>query len=129
MQVVKAPTGMQRLASRWKRSGHLIGFVPTMGYLHEGHLSLVERARKFVGKHGKVAVSIYVNPTQFGPVEDLANYPRDFRRDAAMCRRAGVNAIFAPSDGDMYHRSTASAHSTYVLEEALSPGMEGTSRP
>src|SRR5437660_1242187 len=129
MRIVTSASAMQRLAQRWRRRGIHIGFVPTMGYLHEGHLSLVRRARQAVGARGRVAVSIYVNPTQFGPKEDLSRYPRDFARDKKLCRGAGVDVIFAPDDGEMYPQNGAGAHSAYVVEEALSGGMEGASRP
>ena len=120
---------MQRLAKSWARAGVRIGFVPTMGYLHAGHLSLVRRARRLVGKSGKVVVSIYVNPTQFGPEEDFSRYPRDFARDAKLCRNEGVDVIFAPSNDEIYPRNTESDFSTHVVEEQLSRGMEGASRP
>jgi pantoate--beta-alanine ligase len=120
---------MQRLAHRWQRIGVRVGFVPTMGYLHAGHLSLVHRARRLVGRRGQVVVSIYVNPTQFGPQEDLSRYPRDMARDARMCREAGVDVIFAPDDKQMYPRGEADAFSTFVAEEVLSRGMEGKARP
>ena len=100
-----------------------------MGYLHAGHLSLVQRARRLVGKSAKVVVSIYVNPTQFGPNEDFSRYPRDFARDAKLCRQAGVDVIFAPSNEQIYPRNKEGEFSTYVLEEQLSRGMEGASRP
>jgi pantoate--beta-alanine ligase len=122
-----------------------------MGYLHAGHLSLVKRARKPVGKNGKVVVSIYVNPTQFGPKEDLSRYPRDLKRDLKLCRDEGVDIVFTPSDQEMYprwgetpsspnlltkknsgsteSRPIAEAFSTYVVEEKLSQSMEGASRP
>ncbi len=100
-----------------------------MGYLHEGHLSLVRRARRLVGERGMVVVSIYVNPTQFGPREDLSRYPRDFARDKKRCREAGVDLIFAPNDRAMYPGRDAGQYSTYVTEELLSRGMEGASRP
>jgi len=100
-----------------------------MGYLHEGHLSLVQRARREAGRSGKVVVSIYVNPTQFGPTEDLARYPRDLARDRRLCRAAGVDVLFLPSDAAMYAPGPATGHSTYVVEEQLSQGMEGRSRP
>ena len=116
---------MQSLALRWQRSGLSVGLVPTMGYLHAGHLSLVQRARRQVGRRGKVVVSIYVNPTQFGPAEDFSRYPRDFQRDARLCRTAGVDLIFAPADTEMY----AADASVYVIEESLSKRMEGASRP
>jgi pantoate--beta-alanine ligase len=96
-----------------------------MGYLHEGHLSLVKQARGAVGKRGKIVLSIYVNPTQFGPAEDFSRYPRDLQRDLRLCRNEGVDVVFTPSDKDMYPQ----AFSTYVLEEKLSLHMEGASRP
>src|SRR5580700_7736677 len=129
MQIVSSPAAMQRLAARWRRTGTRIGFVPTMGYLHAGHLSLVQRARRLVGRRGAVVVSIYVNPAQFGPKEDLSRYPRDFARDQALCRTAGVDVIFAPTDRDMYPGKNAGRYSTYVVEESLSYGMEGAARP
>src|ERR1044071_882594 len=94
MQVVTSVAAMQRLAKKWQKAGTKNGLVPTMGYLHAGHLSLVQRARKLVGKNGKVAVSIYVNPTQFGPKEDLSRYPRDLKRDLKLCRDEGVDVVF-----------------------------------
>ena len=135
---------MQKLARRWKRAGTRIGFVPTMGYLHAGHLSLVQRARQAVGKNGVVVVSIYVNPTQFGPTEDFSKYPRDLKRDLKLCREAGVDVVFTPSDKEMYPpvgrgvltmSELAQAtlcptnFSTYVVEEKLSQTMEGAARP
>ncbi len=120
---------MQKLALRWKRSAVKIGFVPTMGYLHAGHLSLVHAARKCVGKNGKVVVSIYVNPTQFAPMEDLSKYPRDLKRDLKLCREAGVDAVFTPGDAEMYPGKKENCYSTYVVEEKLSQSMEGASRP
>src|SRR5215475_14052436 len=104
MRVIKSVVALQRFAQRWQRAGVRVGFVPTMGYLHAGHLSLVQRARRLVGKTGKVVVSIYVNPTQFGPKEDLSRYPRDFARDAKLCRGEGVDVIFAPANEEMYPR-------------------------
>lgn len=116
---------MQRFAGECVRAGRRVALVPTMGYLHEGHLSLVRRARALVGDDGVVVVSIYVNPTQFGVNEDLAAYPRDLTGDLAACRTAGVDVVFAPSDQEMYPAD----HSTFVIEERLSTGMEGASRP
>src|SRR6266496_4190299 len=101
MRVIKPIAAMQRLAKRWQRGGTRIGLVPTMGYLHAGHLSLVQRARKLVGKKGKVAVSIYVNPTQFGPKEDLSRYPRDLKRDLKLCRDEGADVVFTPDDQEL----------------------------
>lgn len=129
MKVVSSVAAMQRLAKQWQRSGTKIGLVPTMGYLHAGHLSLVKRARKLVGKSGKVVVSIYVNPTQFGPKEDLSRYPRDLKRDLKLCREEGVDIVFTPSDKEIYPGRDKNLYSTYVNEEVLSLGMEGGSRP
>ena len=129
MRIEKSLAAMQRLAAGWRRRAVKVGLVPTMGYLHAGHLSLVQRARQFAGPNGKVVVSIYVNPTQFGPREDFSRYPRDLTRDAQLCRGAGVDVIFAPSDAEMYPRETGAAFSTYVVEEALARGLEGASRP
>src|ERR1051325_8362758 len=129
MQVVTSIAAMQRLAKKWQRGEIKIGLVPTMGYLHAGHLSLVQRARRLVGKSGKVVVSIYVNPTQFGPAEDFSRYPRDFHRDANLCRREVVDVIFAPTNEEMYPGKEVDDYSTYVVEETLSRGMEGASRP
>ena len=129
MRIVRSVAAMQRLGRSWQRAGVRVGFVPTMGYLHAGHLSLVHRARRLVGPRGQVVVSIYVNPTQFGPQEDLSRYPRDLARDARLCRQAGVDVIFAPDDEPMYPRGEAGGFSTFVAEESLSRGMEGRSRP
>ena len=122
---------MRRLTKAWRRAGEDIGLVPTMGYLHSGHLSLVREARKRVGKRGRVVVSIYVNPTQFAPTEDFSKYPRDLKRDLKLLRESGVDVVFTPKDTEMYpDRSAApAAFSTYVVEEKLSQGMEGASRP
>jgi pantoate--beta-alanine ligase len=120
---------MQRLARRWRQRGDRIGFVPTMGYLHEGHISLVRRARQAVGRGGRVVVSIYVNPTQFGPLEDLNKYPRDLKRDKQLCRAAGVDVVFVPPDDEMYPHGGAEGFSTWIIEEKLSREMEGRSRP
>ena len=142
MRIVTSVAAMQRLALKWKRRGTPIGFVPTMGYLHEGHVSLIRKARRSVGKHGAVVVSVYVNPTQFAPSEDLANYPRDLPRDKKLCRDAGVDVLFTPDDKQMYlqagslrrdepkaQRADPANYSTFVVEENLSRGMEGESRP
>ena len=129
MRIVTSVATMQRLTRQWQRRGQRIGFVPTMGYLHEGHLSLVRAARRRVGKAGKVVVSIYVNPTQFGPQEDLSRYPRDFARDRKLCRAAGVDVVFAPGNVEMYPGRADGDYSTYIVEEKLSRSMEGASRP
>ena len=134
MRLVSNIAAMQRLARKWQRAGTRIGFVPTMGYLHAGHLSLVQRARRAVGKNDVVVVSIYVNPTQFGPSEDFSKYPRDLKRDLKLCRAAGVDVVFMPGDQEMYPRwgsteSRPANFSTCVIEEKLSQTMEGASRP
>jgi len=99
-----------------------VGLVPTMGYLHEGHLSLVRAARR---ENTHVVVSIFVNPTQFAPNEDLARYPRDEERDLRLLEREGVDGVFAPRVGEMY----AQGFSTYVTVEGLTGRLEGASRP
>jgi len=131
MQIVSSIAAMQRLARKWQRAGARIGFVPTMGYLHAGHLSLVKRARQAVGKNGRLVVSIYVNPTQFAPTEDFSKYPRDLKRDLKLLRECGVDVVFTPKDAEMYPDRSAvpTGFSTYVIEENLSQRMEGASRP
>lgn len=129
MRIIKSVRAMQRQALQWRAQGKQIGFVPTMGYLHEGHLSLVRKARQCVGRAGLVVVSIYVNPTQFAPHEDLAKYPRDLARDLRLCRAAGVDVVFVPRDAEMYARRDQGEYSTYVVEETLSRPMEGAARP
>jgi len=141
MRIVSKAAAMQKCALQWKRRGVRVGFVPTMGYLHAGHLSLVHAARKRVGKTGIVVVSIYVNPTQFAPTEDLAKYPRDLKRDLKLCRDADADVVFTPNDAEMYHRwgeapdepargdARLTGFSTYVVEEKLSRSMEGAARP
>jgi pantoate--beta-alanine ligase len=111
---------MQREALAWRKKGLRIGFVPTMGALHEGHLSLVRLARK---KADRVVVSLYVNPTQFGPKEDFGRYPRPRTEDLRLCREAGVDVVFAPES--LYHPDA----STWVEETVLSRGRCGESRP
>lgn len=129
MQKVTSVAGMQRLVAQWRRRSVRVGLVPTMGYLHEGHLSLVREARQRVGRRGKVVVSIYVNPTQFGPKEDLSRYPRDLKRDLRLCRANGTDVVFAPDDSEMYPGGVEGRYSTYVVEDRLSRIMEGASRP
>ena len=137
MRIVPTVAAMQKLALRWQRAGVKIGFVPTMGYLHAGHLSLVREARRCVGKNGVVVLSIYVNPTQFAPTEDLSRYPRDLRRDLKMCRVEKVDVVFTPTDAEMYPRrqnrqsaiGNRQSFSTYVIEENLGRVMEGAARP
>lgn len=122
MQIIRSAAEMQKSALALRREGRRIGFVPTMGYLHEGHVSLVRLAR---ARADVVVVSIFVNPTQFGPNEDFARYPRDFARDETMCREAGADIIFCPPVEDMY----APGHSIYVTEDSLTTFLCGASRP
>ena len=129
MRIIRSVRSMQRQTGNWRNSNVRIGFVPTMGCLHAGHLSLVRRARQAVGPGGRIVVSIFVNPTQFGPGEDFANYPRDLARDATLCREAGVDAIFAPAVQEIYPSEEDGAFSTCVVEGTLSQEMEGASRP
>lgn len=129
MRVVKTVAAMQKFALNAKRKGKKIGFVPTMGYLHEGHLSLIKKARQICKKDGIVVVSIYVNPTQFGPGEDFSRYPRDLKRDLKLCQSAGADVVFTPTDEEMYPGKSQGLYSVYVVEEELSKTMEGASRP
>ncbi|HRZ55025.1 MAG TPA: pantoate--beta-alanine ligase [Candidatus Paceibacterota bacterium] len=129
MRIVVRLHEMQRLARRWKRQGVRVAFVPTMGALHAGHLSLVQEARRRVKASGRVVVSLFVNPTQFAPHEDLAAYPRNPARDRALCRTAGVDVLFVPGDTAMYPQAPVPPLSTYVVEEALARSMEGSARP
>lgn len=113
---------MQEMAGQIRRSGEKIGFVPTMGYLHEGHLSLIRRAGQL---SQVVVVSIFVNPTQFGPQEDLSNYPRDLSRDTQLCHQTGCDVFFVPSAEEMYPQG----YCTYVQVENLTEALCGASRP
>lgn len=128
MRIVTTVSAMQRMALGWRREGKTVGFVPTMGYLHEGHMSLIKKARQIVKHEGVVVASIFVNPAQFSPHEDLANYPRDLQRDKDLCKDTTVDVLFIPDSEQMYP-STNSTYSTWVLEESVSKGMEGGSRP
>lgn len=122
MKVVQTVHQMRRLAGRLQESGKRIGMVPTMGALHEGHLSLLRAARK---KADAVVVSIFVNPTQFGPTEDFMQYPRDPKGDKEMCRKAGVDILFMPPLSQMY----AKDHSTFVTTGRLTEVLCGPFRP
>ncbi len=106
----------------WKKAGLSVGLVPTMGYLHEGHKSLIDAARK---DNDRAVVSIFVNPMQFGPNEDLASYPRDLEKDAALCEAAGVDLIFHPQPEEMY----APGFCSYVDMNGLTTQLCGKSRP
>jgi pantoate--beta-alanine ligase len=122
MLILKTISEMRDYVSGIKTAGEKIGFVPTMGYLHEGHLDLMRKAKEFTSH---VVVSIFVNPTQFGPNEDLAKYPRDFERDEELCREVGVECIFYPGPSEIY----PDGYATYITVEGLSKGLCGVSRP
>ena len=122
MKIIRNCKELQQSALAWRREGKCIGLVPTMGFLHAGHLSLIDTARS---RADVVIVSIFVNPTQFAPTEDLDRYPRDFDRDCALCEEHGVDVIFAPEPGEMY----APDASTWVQETKLSQPLCGASRP
>lgn len=122
IRVIESIKEMQSHSESLRLSGKRISFVPTMGYFHEGHLSLMKEARKMADC---VVVSIYVNPTQFGPKEDFSKYPRDFERDAQMAQSVGVHVIFFPSNQEMY----PSAYQTYVDVEKVTQNLCGMSRP
>jgi pantoate--beta-alanine ligase len=113
---------MQRRAEEIRRSNRGIGFVPTMGFLHEGHLSLIRKARELADV---VVVSIFVNPAQFAPNEDFVSYPRDEARDARLAEEAGCELLFIPSEKDMY----PDGYSTFVQIDGLSSIWEGELRP
>lgn len=122
MKSVDSISRMSTLAKMLKREGKSIGFVPTMGYLHDGHLSLVKVAKKHTDV---VVMSVFVNPLQFGPKEDFERYPRDFKRDEQLASDAGVDVIFYPSVKDMYQ----DGYATFVTVERLTDGLCGASRP
>lgn len=113
---------IRALAQSWRTSGERVGLVPTMGALHEGHLSLVRLSKAACTR---TVVTIFVNPTQFGPGEDLSKYPRTLENDCAMLEAEGVDAVFAPPDGSMYLQG----HASWVLVERLTAGLCGASRP
>ena len=121
MQVTKTIKETREQIREWKRAGYSIGLVPTMGFLHEGHASLIKKCRE---ENDKVVVSVFVNPTQFGPNEDLEDYPRDFERDCALCESIGADLIFHPEPEEMYQDACA-----YVSINTLSDTLCGKTRP
>ncbi|MCI7738484.1 MAG: pantoate--beta-alanine ligase [Lachnospiraceae bacterium] len=121
MKVTTTVLETRQLVKEWKKEGKSIGLVPTMGFLHEGHASLIARARK---ENDIVVVSDFVNPTQFGPNEDLEAYPRDFERDSALCESLGADLIFHPEPEEMYHDPCA-----FVSIDTLSETLCGKTRP
>jgi pantoate--beta-alanine ligase len=122
MRIVKTVEEMQSISETLRKTGKTIGFVPTMGYLHEGHISLVRCARK---ENDVVVMSIFVNPTQFGPNEDFERYPRDLERDSRIAEKEGVNFLFVPSVSEMYPPGFA----TFVEVEGLTETLCGAKRP
>lgn len=122
MKVVGTIKEVRELDKNWKKDGETVGFVPTMGYLHEGHGSLITKARE---DNDKVVVSIFVNPMQFGPTEDLDSYPRDLEKDSRFCESLGVDLIFHPEPEEMYHED----FSSYVDMSVLTEELCGLSRP
>jgi pantoate--beta-alanine ligase len=123
--VVHDPAAFRLVANEARRSGATVGFVPTMGALHDGHMALVAEARRRAGDRGLVAVSVFVNPSQFGPNEDLARYPRDLAGDVARCGEAGVDVVFAPEPAAMY----PAGDETRVRVGALAEPLCGRFRP
>ena len=122
MRLIESIGEMQSWSRKVKLEGKSIGFVPTMGFFHEGHISLMKASKS---ENDLTVVSIYVNPTQFGPKEDFSKYPRDLERDLEMSENTGVNVVFAPSDKDIYPEG----YKTYVNVNDLSDKWEGKSRP
>jgi pantoate--beta-alanine ligase len=122
MQIITSVSDMQAHADALRRAGKRIGFVPTMGFLHAGHLSLMGRARQ---ENDVVVASIFVNPTQFGPKEDLDRYPRDAEGDRQKCESAGVDVLFTPAAAEMYPEKPV----VFVAVEGISDILEGAIRP
>ena len=123
MKIFKEPRKLQKWCRARKLAGAKIALVPTMGYLHDGHLSLIREAKRRGAD--EIVVSVFVNPVQFGPNEDYEKYPRDEKADLAKCREAGATAVFFPTPQNMY----LGRHSVYVNEEDLSKGLCGARRP
>lgn len=122
LMILSNPAQVQAQVLAWKRQGLTVGLVPTMGYLHEGHASLIRRA---AAECDRVVVSVFVNPTQFGPNEDLESYPRDLEHDTLLIKECGGNLVFAPQPADMYGQGTR----TWVTVEGLTKELCGRSRP
>ena len=122
MQIIKSIEELRPIIKGWRKEGLRVGLVPTMGYLHDGHKSLIVKA---VSENDRVVVSDFVNPTQFGVGEDLASYPRDIERDAAICEAAGADLIFHPEPEEMYFADNC----TFVDMDKLTKGLCGKTRP
>ncbi|SUP44800.1 pantoate--beta-alanine ligase [Veillonella criceti] len=121
MKIITTIAEVRAIVKEWRRAGETVGFVPTMGYLHEGHASLISRA---VADNDHVVVSTFVNPTQFGPTEDLEAYPRDEARDAALCEGMGADIMFRPDPAEMYNNPKVS-----VVVNDMNEHLCGLSRP
>lgn len=121
MQIIKKIDELRPIIKQWHREGLTVGLVPTMGYLHEGHKSLIDRAVK---ENDRVVVSDFVNPTQFGPNEDFESYPRDINADAALCEAAGADIIFNPEPEEMYDNAL-----TFVDMNKITKVLCGKTRP
>ena len=122
MQIIKTVEELRPIIQEWRSQGLSVGLVPTMGYLHAGHKSLIVKA---VSENDRVVVSDFVNPTQFGANEDLSTYPRDLERDAAVCQEAGAALVFHPEPEEMYAPDSC----TFVDMDSLTKGLCGKSRP
>lgn len=122
MQIIRSVLQMQTLALELRARGQVIGLVPTMGALHEGHLSLVRLAAE---RADAVVISVFVNPAQFAPNEDFKKYPRELEADAVKCEAAGADYLFAPDNDEIYPKG----YSTYITEERVAKPLEGVSRP
>ena len=122
MKVLESKKTARELVGKWKRDGLIVGLVPTMGYFHAGHLSLMDECGR---RADRTVVSIFVNPTQFAPGEDLDSYPRDVERDMRLAGEHGVDAVFIPVDGEMY----SPGHKTWVVVDELTDGLCARSRP
>ena len=121
MEIITTVDGVRKQVKEWRKEGLSVGLVPTMGYLHEGHKSLIDKA---VAENDRVVVSVFVNPIQFGPTEDLESYPRDLKADSLLCEKAGAALIFAPEPSEMYHDPHA-----FVSIDTLSETLCGKTRP
>ncbi len=122
MKVVKTVDEVRNIVREWRKEGLSVGFVPTMGYLHEGHQSLIAKA---AAQNDRVVVSVFVNPMQFGENEDLDSYPRDLKRDSELCEKTGAHLIFNPEPKEMYN----SGFCSFVDMNGLTKGLCGKSRP
>ena len=121
MKIATTVLETRNTVKNWRKEGYTVGLVPTMGFLHEGHASLIKKCRE---QNDKVVVSVFVNPTQFGPNEDLEAYPRDLEKDKALCESLGADLIFHPEPSEMYQNPK-----TYMNIEGLSDNLCGKSRP